>query len=250
MHILGYAETEIKDECANGKGDHFSSVIRLKGEYTLGQLRALMGREFVPRILNDFADRYHAVFIEPDSVRDDPQSLDQIDTDVMIANFGQRGMMQFVDERLNPSYGGACFHTHSRDGCTSALGIEDGVMPTIFIRDHDEFIELVGDHASDVGDIVDLKPSLSASGTSQQKSIAVSEAIFSAFSSATRPLKARLLQFQDRIKQEMAGKIVRFPKKGSISVFRGDVVHAGHRDPEVEGNPGVLLVQNWKKKPR
>lgn len=246
MKILEHPLAEQIGAETDPKGSLFSPILRLKGEYSLAAIRSLLGSEFMPAIKDDLVNgEYRMITFLPDQINFKEADDDRFFADSVISQrFGGKDNF-YLNERNASGYGPASPHTHPGRICTSTLCIEDGTLPTMFVPDESEFMDILYRNKSDMGD---LGPEIDRISENQNGvAEAASNLLTATYEASSQSTKARIGAFLTILKAKLTSKILRKPKLGTINVFASNVLHASDETAHMGmGEAGTLFTQSWK----
>lgn len=247
FEILQHPGIEQIDEVHDSKGLVFSTIYRLRGQYTISTLRDLL-TDVIPLVHNDMAQgHYRVAGFNPDEVNVLEACQEKAWTLAMLRQFAGVGRAFYLDRRNSPDYGPSLPHTHPEALSTSIVPIEEGTKPTIFISDEAELLTCMRNSASgELKDAINQWIDSVGGVTPEQTARNVANTLSCYTSEIDPKVREALKSKMPDIKRSIT-KTERIPRAGNMTVFRNDVIHAsgnGDSDPLV---PGELLTQHWVK---
>ncbi|TSC58299.1 MAG: hypothetical protein Greene041662_775 [Candidatus Peregrinibacteria bacterium Greene0416_62] len=258
LSILAYDGTKQIDEHCSSNGELFAPVIHLQGQFTIEQLYALFLRELKSRIGDDLEKkRYRAVFIQPEEVFDPKEEDCDPETDESDQMFWDNAGFSIVygskDAYMlsrrsadNSDYHAQCLHTHY--GFTAALSTESGNRPTEFVLDECEFRELILSASTSIRSILGTGAEriLTSHGDDPHThAVQLTQSLYNAFDAFPTQRRA-ILDLEDDVRSRMH-KVERLPVRGNISVFKGTVIHGAGHSKDIQGQPGQLYVEHFRR---
>lgn len=219
--------------------------ISLPGEYTILGLRALC-KGLAQKYRDLFkANPKQVISCTPEVLIDAPREEveDVLGVQAIVASFSGSDPTFYADDRNRPDYSAAVPHVHPGT-ITTSLCTESGETPTLFLRDHELFM----DRLSELGILTFL----------EQKTERWQHAVPRYLPQAQSAAQAMFIVCQDQqtIRRSLEDDIRVLkgtsglfhsvkPEKGRILLFGPEAIHAAGNAVSY-GNNGSLFVTNWK----
>ncbi len=243
LHILQQTGLKQIDETTNSEGEPFSVTLELEGSHTLSALRQQLKSVFIPSALCDMQrGKYQALFINPQEVDYQEKCADSMYSEVIIASLVTGERKHYLDSRDASSYGPSCFHTHQRSKCATTMGMLDGTLPTLFVRNTTEFMDVMNSQQRLLESFI---PDLSQNGEPSppiSTALDFADALSVIFPRIPHAQRPGFLAYLSQCRAQLTDKIERIPQIGAINIFAGSVIHCANPDALKAGEaPGELL---------
>jgi hypothetical protein len=218
--------------------NNFAATARLEGEYSLLELQQVQRGKLIELAGEDIrSGAYKVVTVTPELVNQNNivEEKESVWLDAVVNAAGEKRMVRYVDNRTAPSYTGFAWHDHENMGdVVSALCIESGLMPSIFVRDTKQLMEILINEMRQVEGIRSI--------TSLKKLEEIVHALYKVWTES-HTSREEIREMLTISKDRLVAKKEILPRLGNINIFGAKQIHAGGELQNPEDVPGELSVE-------